>query len=95
MAHPGFIVEFNNPTKYGQSFGSHLGSLNLKAKRLPHKTAWLLKYGEQLWKFEKLLARISKAIKVGGSALVISRKTGKTLIIAKFRPKKFKRIIVK
>jgi hypothetical protein len=94
MAHPGFIVEFNNPTKYGQSFGSHLRSLNLRAKRLPHKTAWLLKYGEELWKFKKLLARISKAIKVGGSALVISRRTGKALVIAKSKPKKFKRVFV-
>ena len=80
MAHPGFIVEFNNPNSYGKQFRSHLRSLNV-AKRLPHKTAWLLNYDGGFKKFKTLQKRIRRAIKSDGSALIASMKTGKAWVL--------------
>ena len=81
MAHPGFIVEFNNPTAYGKQFRKQLKALHISAKRLPHKTAWLLNYDGQFKKFKTLQARIRRAININGSALIASMKTGQAWVL--------------
>jgi hypothetical protein len=94
MAHPGFIVEFNNPSSYGQRFDAQLNNLQLKAKQLPHKTAWLLNYDGQFSRFRKLQREIATSIKVGGSALIVSRRTGKAWVMKKRPMGQFKLLAV-
>jgi hypothetical protein len=82
MKHPGFVVEFNNPTKYASELKEHLLQLGVKSRQLVHKTAWWVGYGEKIYEFKELRKVIAKSIKVnGGSALLISMKSGDGLVI--------------
>jgi hypothetical protein len=83
MAHPGFIVEFNNPNLYGRQFRAHLHGLGLKARRLTHKTTWVLSYDGQFSRFKTLQRRISTAMTQNGSALIVSLKTKKAWVMTK------------
>jgi hypothetical protein len=85
MAHPGFIVEFNNPTAYGKQFRSHMRVLGIKGKRLKHKTAWLLNYDGSFTKYKRLKRAIALAIKRNGSALIVSLRTRKAWILKRKR----------
>jgi hypothetical protein len=82
MAHAGFVIEFNNPTAYGKQFKAHLkGKLELRAKRIPHKTAWLVNYAGSFKKFTTLQKRIRRAIKSDGSAMIVSLKTSQVYVL--------------
>jgi hypothetical protein len=83
VAHPGFIVEFNNPSTYGRQFNRQLRGLGLKAKRLSHKTAWLLNYDGQFDTFGEFREAIAASIKANGSALIVSRKTRQAWVMHK------------
>ena len=85
MAHPGFIVEFNNPSAYGRRFGRELSGLRLSAKRLKHKTAWLLKYNGDFETFSEFREAVAASLRASGSALVVSMRTGKAWVMRKSR----------
>jgi hypothetical protein len=90
MAHAGFIVEFNNPVKYGEDLKDHMTELGLKARRLVHKTAWSINYNGSFRKFKKLKLAIARSIsKTRGSALILSRKTGDAYVLRWRNAKKF------
>jgi hypothetical protein len=88
MAHPGFIVESNNPSAYGRRFGRELSGLGLSARRLPHKTAWLLNYRGDFETFSELREAIAASLRVQGSALVVSMRTRKAWVMRKSRSHK-------
>jgi hypothetical protein len=90
MGHPGFIVEFNNPSKYGRRFGRELSRLGLSAKRLSHKTAWHLNYGGQFETFDEFKETVAASVKTGASALVVSLKTRKAWIMRKTKRSRYR-----
>jgi hypothetical protein len=88
MAHPGFIVEFNNPSAYGRRFGRELSGLGLSARRLPHKTAWLLNYRGDFETFSEFREAVAASLRAQGSALVVSMRTRKAWVMRKSRSHK-------
>jgi len=90
MTHPGFVVEFNRPTVYGKQLSEHLVSLGMKSRQLVHKTAWWVTYDGVFADYKDLKHAVARSInKRLGSALVISRKTGRTDILRWRNPHKF------
>jgi hypothetical protein len=81
MKHPGFIVEFNKPTKYGNDLTSLLVQLGIKGRRLKHKTSWKLNYTKSFKDFLQFKIQLARAIRRDGSALLFSQKTGECRIL--------------
>ncbi len=90
MSHPGFIVEFNNPSAYGRRFGQELRNLGLSAKRLPHKTAWLLNYDGQFETFSEFKEAIAASVKTQGSALIVSMQTRRAWVMRKTQSSRYR-----
>jgi hypothetical protein len=44
MAHVGYILELNNPVVHGQAFARRLSGAGFHVERLPHKTAFRVRY---------------------------------------------------
>jgi hypothetical protein len=85
MTHPGFIVEFNHPSAYGRRFDRELSGLGLSARRLPHKTAWLLNYNGDFETFSEFREAVAASLRARGSALAVSMRTRRAWVMRKTR----------
>jgi len=85
MAHPGFIVELNNPSGCGRRFGRELAGPGLSASRLPHRTAWLLNDNGDFETFSEFKEAVAASLRARGSALAASLRTRRAWAMRKTR----------